>query len=405
VVVEKQTDPGGATQSFTFDPGAGLSPPDDFELTDDQTESFDVDPGTYTVVEEGEAGWSLDSIDCDDANSSGSGDTATFEVEAGETVTCTFNNVEQGEGPGGGGGNGDPVGEIELRKELDPADDPGRFDLLIKRGETIIDSEQGAGDGASTGPNAVDPGSHEVSEQAASGTDLADYQKSIRCIDTARGDEVVVDQPADDPSAEVQVDNGDDIVCTITNTREQGATEPGPPNATVIVNKEAIPESTENFSFATSGGLTPSSFELEDDGDEDDELDSTQQFTFAGSDFDAGGESITEQPESGWSPDVTCTGDDDFSSADSGRTANLNVEPGEQIVCDFENTADEGDVGGETREQPERDAEDPIEREGRESDGALPFTGAQLGLILAIGLGLLGSGLVLARRRRTGGLD
>ena len=505
VVVEKQTDPDGATQSFTFDPGAGLSPADDFELTDGATEEFDVDPGTYTVAEEGEAGWSLDTIVCDDANSTGSGDTATFNVEAGETVTCTFNNEET---PGGGGG---PDASIELRKELDPTDDPGRFDLLIRQGQTTIGSEQGAGNGGTTGAIPVDSGTYEVSEETAAGTDLSDYQKSIRCIDTARNDEVVLDQPADDPSAEVQVDDNDNIVCTITNTREQGKLElvkdldpntdagrfdlfitrgqitvdsldnagdggttgentvstgtytvaeeggdnpvtslanyqksircidtarsdevvveqpaddpsaevqvdqgddivctitnrreeDGPRDATVIVNKEAVPESTQDFSFVTSGGFTPGSFELEDDGDEDDGLGSTQRFIFSDSDFDDGGESITEQPQSGWAPDVTCTGDDDFSASDSGRTANLNVEPGERIVCDFENVAEDGGTAPEsgTRGESERDPGAPV-REERESDGGLPFTGAQLGLILAVGLGLLGSGLVLARRRR-----
>ena len=53
-------------------------------------------------------------------------------------------------------------------------------------------------------------------------TSLADYQKSIKCIDTANGDAVVLDQAADDADASVQVDAGDDIVCTITNTRETG---------------------------------------------------------------------------------------------------------------------------------------------------------------------------------------
>ena len=56
-------------------------------------------------------------------------------------------------------------------------------------------------------------------------TSLADYQKSIKCIDTANGDEVVLDQAADDADASVQVDAGDDIVCTITNTRETGKIE------------------------------------------------------------------------------------------------------------------------------------------------------------------------------------
>jgi LPXTG-motif cell wall-anchored protein len=168
----------------------------------------------------------------------------------------------------------------------------------------------------------------------------------------------------------------------------------------VRVIKNAIPNSTQNFSYSTSGGFAPSSFELEDDGDEDDELNSTQEYTFSSPDFDAGGESITEQAQSGWSVDVTCTGDADFSSTDSGRTANLDVDSGEQIVCTFENTADDpGGTLGETRDRLED--EGLLDLAGRNAR-RLPFTGAQLMSILAIGLALLGSGLALARRRRTG---
>ena len=53
---------------------------------------------------------------CSDANSSGSVPTATFQVEAGETVTCTFTNTKNettttvpGGGSGGGGTTTVPV--------------------------------------------------------------------------------------------------------------------------------------------------------------------------------------------------------------------------------------------------------------------------------------------------------
>src|SRR5947207_9821933 len=52
--------------------------------------------GQYTSVEGAKTGWDLTSISCDDANSTGSTGTrtATFNVEAGETVTCTFTNTK-----------------------------------------------------------------------------------------------------------------------------------------------------------------------------------------------------------------------------------------------------------------------------------------------------------------------
>ena len=57
-----------------------------------------VNAGQYTSTEAAAAGWDLASISCDDGNSTGSTGTrtATFNVEAGETVTCTFTNRRQG---------------------------------------------------------------------------------------------------------------------------------------------------------------------------------------------------------------------------------------------------------------------------------------------------------------------
>ena len=61
-----------------------------------------LDPGTYSVQELTKTGWGLTSINCVEDktnNSSGSATTrtATFNVQAGETVKCTFNNRQMGE--------------------------------------------------------------------------------------------------------------------------------------------------------------------------------------------------------------------------------------------------------------------------------------------------------------------
>ena len=57
-------------------------------------------PGTYTSTEAEAQGWALTAITCDDANSSGSlaTRTATFRLEAGEVVKCTFANAIAGRG-------------------------------------------------------------------------------------------------------------------------------------------------------------------------------------------------------------------------------------------------------------------------------------------------------------------
>ena len=43
------------------------------------------------------------------------------------------------------------------------------------------------GDGGTTGEQTLNTGTHNVGETAGTSTDLADYQKSISCVDTANG--------------------------------------------------------------------------------------------------------------------------------------------------------------------------------------------------------------------------
>ena len=99
LIVEKQTLPDGATQTFSFS-GAALGT-GGVLLGDGQSTARTVAPGTYTVGELVGDGWELTSITCTDSNAQGAastGDvasaTATFRVDANETVECVFTNVE-----------------------------------------------------------------------------------------------------------------------------------------------------------------------------------------------------------------------------------------------------------------------------------------------------------------------
>jgi hypothetical protein len=97
IVVEKQTLPDGDLTAFLFSGDVVGT------IEDGQRLVQHVSPGSYTVTEvasvdsEGPADdpWQLVSIVCDDANSTGdlASATATFNVEAGEVVTCTFTNA------------------------------------------------------------------------------------------------------------------------------------------------------------------------------------------------------------------------------------------------------------------------------------------------------------------------
>ena len=90
IVVDKVTDPTGDTQSFDFT--AGGTGYGNFSLTDAATPNDqEVVPGAYSVSEGSVAGWDLTSATCDKGETP-----ASLDVEAGETVTCTFTNTKRG---------------------------------------------------------------------------------------------------------------------------------------------------------------------------------------------------------------------------------------------------------------------------------------------------------------------
>ena len=89
--IVKQTSPdGGAGFTFTSTLGA-------FALNDDGVQTFsNVAAGAYTITENASATHSLAGVSCDDTDSVGDpfARTATVNLQAGEVVTCTFNNLE-----------------------------------------------------------------------------------------------------------------------------------------------------------------------------------------------------------------------------------------------------------------------------------------------------------------------
>ncbi len=99
IIVEKQTDPDGAPVSFTFTGDASGSISDNGQITVNN-----LVPGTYIATEtDPTPSFDLTAIQCDDQSSAtpSSGDVAsrlaTFKLDAGETVMCTFTNTQRGE--------------------------------------------------------------------------------------------------------------------------------------------------------------------------------------------------------------------------------------------------------------------------------------------------------------------
>ncbi|MCH7685264.1 MAG: thrombospondin type 3 repeat-containing protein [Planctomycetes bacterium] len=87
--------PVGAANAVNLQVSVDPGDPAQIIVDDNGTQTFDSLPlGLYTCGEVVPSGWTLSSIVCDDANSSGAGTTATYNLEASETVTCTFNNTK-----------------------------------------------------------------------------------------------------------------------------------------------------------------------------------------------------------------------------------------------------------------------------------------------------------------------
>jgi cysteine-rich repeat protein len=198
IIVEKQTNPDGSTQLFTFSTDYSA----DFQLSDGQTnDSGFLDPGTYSVSETVPAGWELDSATCDDGS-----DPSSIDLGAGETVTCTFTNVEDA--------------FIIVEKQTDPDGSTQLFTF-----STDYSADFQLSDGQTNNSGDLDPGTYSVSETVPAGWEL----ESATCDDGS------------DPSS-IDLSAGETVTCTFTNEQD----------AFIIVEKQTDPDgSTQLFTFST----------------------------------------------------------------------------------------------------------------------------------------------------------
>jgi hypothetical protein len=93
--IRKTTTPAGGT-NFPFTDNVPGSP-GTFNLDDEEVRTFsNVPAGTYTITEGAVAGYSLTDVSCDDGDSTGNpfARTATIQLQAGTSVTCTFHNLQ-----------------------------------------------------------------------------------------------------------------------------------------------------------------------------------------------------------------------------------------------------------------------------------------------------------------------
>jgi len=112
---------------------------ENFTLTGNSEESFDLNPGTYSVAEgDNPSGWSHQSTVCE-SSLGGFESNGEIDLSEGETVTCVTTNSHSTGGGGGGGGGGGSEPEPEVlgeQTEILPAAAPntgvgaGGLDLM-----------------------------------------------------------------------------------------------------------------------------------------------------------------------------------------------------------------------------------------------------------------------------------
>jgi len=296
IIVEKQTLPDGSAQTFGFSGDAAGTLGDGGEIIVNN-----LSPGVYSSTEAVPAGWDLTSIVCDDSDSSGDTGTATatFNLQAGETVRCVFTNTERG--------------TIVVEKQTLPDGAGDSFSFTGDAAGAISDGQQ------ITVDNLV-PGNYSSVETALAGWDLT----SIVCDDTDSSGDVAT------ATASFVLDPGETVTCVFTNTQR----------GTIIVEKQTTPDgAADTFSFA---------------GDAAGSIADGQQITVGN--LVPGNYSSVETVPAGWNlTSIAC--DDANSTGDVGTaTASFVLDPGETVTCVFNNTQG-GSITVEKQTDPDGSAQ------------------------------------------------
>jgi len=114
--------------------------------------------------------------------------------------------------------------------------------------------------------------------------------------------------------------------------------------ATVTIIKDAVPNDPQDFNFTATGGLTPSTFILDDDADGTHS--NTQLYSnILVTDQNGNDYTLTETAVSGWvlsfgSPPCTVTSPNGGSQSVATNGIDINLREGENVTCVFTNTED-----------------------------------------------------------------
>ena len=195
IKVTKQLEPSNDGGLFDLKVGSDVVKAD---ATDgDSGTKPQLSPNTYTVSEAAGTGTSLGdydtTVECTGEGAASAGTSLQVTVSAGENVECTITNTRHG--------------SIKVTKQLEPSNDGGLFDLKV--GSDVVKADATDGD-SGTKPQ-LSPNTYTVSEAAGTGTSLGDYDTTVEC--TGEG------AASAGTSLQVTVSAGENVECTITNTR------------------------------------------------------------------------------------------------------------------------------------------------------------------------------------------
>jgi len=296
IVVEKVTDPAGGPDIFEFTGDAADTIADGEMIT---VADLSPDDSPFDATEVVPDGWDLTDITCDDDDSTGDvgSATATFNVAAGEIVTCTFTNTE--------------LATVTIVKALDG--DPTGL-------TTSFDFTSGFGDFSLDPINTTDT---EVFTDVTPGDDFSITESGMAAswglfAATCGGQGEVINLATGEIS-NIDVEPGDDVTCTFTNMRY----------GSITVEKQIggdVGELSTAFDFTSDFG---GAFML-------DPVNADSSMVFE--DVAPGGEyAVSETLPEGWQlASATCGGGETV-NLQSGEISDIALSLGQDVTCVFAN--------------------------------------------------------------------
>ena len=288
--IYKDAYPNNDSQAFAF---TGTTPIGSFTLDDNtnptysNTRSYALPIGSYSITENAYPAWgTLTNLACTGDNNGSvnlASRTATINLDKDEIVTCTYTNKKHA--------------TLTLNKTISGGS-ATLADFTPKIDSTTVSWGT---------PTIVSYATHTASEvMGVSGYTASDWGGD--CNSAGR----------------VTLNPGDNKTCTITNTRDTGS---------ITIVKDAINNSSKNFSFVTTGGgSVPATIYLDDDNDPT--LPNSQTYLTP-----TGAYTFTEEQVDGWKlTDLTCIGDNNGTVDISSRQATINLDKNETVTCTFVNT-------------------------------------------------------------------